>query len=65
MADRKLKVYSSYRSNDKKAVPEIRLIGQWIEASGFEIGTPVKVTVREELLIIEPLKDQVHGDSRD
>jgi hypothetical protein len=52
MADRKLKVYSSYRSNDKKAVPEIRLIGQWIEALGFEIGAPVKVTVREQLLIL-------------
>ncbi|MGJ5676865.1 MAG: SymE family type I addiction module toxin [Nostochopsis sp.] len=62
MVERKLKVYSSYRSNDKKAVPEIRLIGQWIEALGFEIGAPVKVTVREQLLIIEPLKDQADGN---
>ena len=61
---RKLKVYGSFRSSDRKAVPEIRLIGQWIEALGFEIGTPVKVTVREQLLIIEPLKDQADGNNR-
>lgn len=63
MIPRKLKIYSSYRSKDKRAVPEIRLIGQWIEALGFEIGSPVKITVREQLLIIEPLKDGDHGDS--
>lgn len=57
MTSRKLKVYSSFRSGDKKAVPEIRLIGQWIEALGFEIGTPVKITTREQLLIIEPLEE--------
>lgn len=63
MTPRKLKVYSSYRSRDKKAVPEIRLIGQWIEALGFEIGEPVKITVRKQLLIIEPLNSEAHGNS--
>lgn len=63
MTPRKLKVYSSYRSNDKKAVPEIRLIGQWIEALGFEIGDPVKITVGKQLLIIEPLKTEADGNS--
>jgi hypothetical protein len=62
MAPRTLKVYSSFRSSDKKAVPEIRLIGQWIEALGFEIGTPVKITTREQLLIIEPLAGQAREE---
>ncbi len=62
MTSRKLKVYSSYRSGDKKAVPEIRLVGQWIEALGFEIGTPVKITTREQLLIIEPLAGQAREE---
>jgi toxic protein SymE len=62
MAPRKLKIYSSFRSKDKKAVPEIRLIGQWIKALGFEIGEPVKVTVSKRQLIIEPLNGEADGD---
>jgi hypothetical protein len=55
MADRKLKVYHSYRSNDKKAVPELRLIGQWLEASGFKIGEQVQVTIKNQEIIIKPI----------
>ena len=65
MTPRKLKIYGRYRSKDKRAVPEIRLIGQWIEAIGFEIGDAVKVTVQEQQLVIEHLKSEAHGDSRD
>ena len=55
MADRKLKVYHSYRSSDKKAVPEVRLIGQWLERSGFRIGEQVQVTIKDQQIIIKPL----------
>jgi hypothetical protein len=57
MTDRKLKVYHSYRSNDKKAVPELRLIGQWLEQSGFKIGEQVQVTIKDQELTIKLLQD--------
>lgn len=60
MADRKLKVYHSFRSNDKKAVPELRLIGQWLEYSGFKIGAQVEITVRAQEIIIKPLHNGDH-----
>ena len=55
MADRKLKVYHSFRSSDKKAVPELRLIGQWLEQSGFKIGEQVQITIKEQEITIKPL----------
>jgi hypothetical protein len=55
MTDRKLKVYHSFRSRDKKAVPEVRLIGQWLEQSGFKIGEQVQITIRDQEVIIKPL----------
>ena len=59
---RKLKVYGRYRSGDKKAVPEIRLIGQWIGALGFAVVTPVQITVKGHSLIIEAVKQ--NGDEQ-
>lgn len=50
---RRIKVYSKYRSD--KVVPELRLIGRWLEASGFKIGDTVKITVKDQELIIKPL----------
>jgi len=54
---RRLKVYSKHRSD--KEVPELRLIGRWLEASGFKIGDRVKITVKNQELIIKPI---AHGD---
>ncbi len=54
MADRKLKIYHSFRSSDKKAVPEVRLIGQWLEQSGFRIGEQVHITIKDQEIIIKP-----------
>lgn len=48
MTPRKLKVYHSFRSSDKKAVPEVRLIGQWLEQSGFKIGEQVQITIKDQ-----------------
>lgn len=55
MASRKLKVYNSYRSGDKKAVPEVRLIGKWLERSGFQIGKHVYIIINDQEIIIKPL----------
>ena len=52
--DRKLKVYSSYRTG--KEVPELRLRGLWLEKLGFHIGDYIRITTHEKLLIIEPEK---------
>lgn len=54
MVDRKLKVYNSYRSSDKKAVPELRLIGHWLEQSGFKIGEQMQVIIKDQEIIIKP-----------
>jgi hypothetical protein len=55
MADRRLKVYHSFRSSDKKAVPEVRLIGQWLEQSGFKIGEQVQIAIKDQEIIIKPV----------
>jgi toxic protein SymE len=52
--DRKLKVYSSYKAG--RQVPELRLRGLWLENLGFHIGDCIRITTREKLLIIEPVK---------
>ena len=38
------------------AVPFIRLCGKWLEEAGFSIEDKVNVTVRDNLLMIEPAK---------
>ena len=55
MAARKLKVYHSFRRSDKKPVPEVRLMGQWLEQSGFKIGKQVQVTIKDQEIIIKPI----------
>ena len=55
MADRKLKVYQKYRSGDKHAVPELRLIGRWLERSGFKIGEQVQIIIKDQEIIIKPI----------
>jgi toxic protein SymE len=41
----------------EKIVPELKISGVWLEEIGFKAGDMVNITVREELLIIQPLKD--------
>lgn len=62
MADRKLKVYYSYRSCDKKPVPEVRLIGQWLEQSGFKIGEQIQVTIKAQEIVIKPAYAEASAD---
>ena len=58
MAARKLKIYHSFRSGDKHAVPEVRLIGQWLERSGFKIGEEIQVIVKDQEILIRPLTEK-------
>lgn len=51
---RSLKIHSYHRDN--KQVPELRLIGVWMEQLGFNIGECVQITTRDRLLIIEPVQ---------
>jgi hypothetical protein len=60
MAARKLKVYYSYRSRaGRQPVPEVRLTGQWLEKSGFQIGDRVELTVKEGEIVIRREQDQM------
>jgi len=62
MADRKLKVYSKYRSRSlvssrsAQIVPELRLCGVWLERSGFKVGEQVQVTIKDQEIIIKPMQ---------
>lgn len=37
-------------------VPLIRLCGKWLKDAGFAVNDKVKVTVKDNLLILEPMK---------
>ena len=52
---RKLTV--SYLSNSNSVnVPFIRLCGKWLKDAGFSIDDKIKVTVKDNLLVLEPVK---------
>ncbi len=60
MSERKtktLKIHALYQGDNK--VPHIHLAGQWLAKLGFTIHDHVSVTIREGLLIIEPLETAV------
>ena len=54
---RVLKVYKRFqnRSWHNKTVPEITLKGEWLRASGFEIGDHIKIDVKDGELNIQTL----------
>lgn len=58
---RSLKIHSYHRDN--KQVPELRLIGVWMEQLGFNIGERVQITTRDRLLIIEPLEEEAKEEA--
>ncbi len=37
-------------------LPEIKLHGQWLRRSGFEVGQPINVAYRRNKLIITPAR---------
>jgi hypothetical protein len=48
------KRHSPRQTQRPKAVPFLRLSGQWLEAAGFEIGSKVRVVVKADRLVVEP-----------
>ena len=47
----------SYLSNSNSLnVPFIRLCGKWLKDAGFSIDDKIKVTVKDNLLVLEPVK---------
>ena len=44
-----------YGKQTEKA-PMLRISGNWLKEYGFNAGDIVNITVREELLIIQPIK---------
>ena len=61
-SNRQLKVYQQHRSlsSGTRIVPELRLTGVWIEQLGFKIGETVNITMRDRLLIIEPVEGETN-----
>jgi hypothetical protein len=41
----------------EKIVPELKISGVWLAEIGFKAGDTVNITIREELLIIQPIKN--------
>ena len=55
-----LKVYQKFQRRrwDHKAVPEIRLEGDWLKDLGFEIGDAIEVRQEKEQLTIKLISDR-------
>ena len=52
---RNLKVYYAYQSGDFHK-PFISLSGKWLEDAGFTVGDKICVTVKDNQLVIDPVK---------
>ena len=52
---RHLTVSYLYNSNSVN-VPFIRLCGKWLKSAGFSVADKVKVTVKDNLLVLELVK---------
>jgi hypothetical protein len=39
-----------------ETVPMLRISGKWLRACGFKAGEHVNIIIREELLIVQPIK---------
>ncbi len=52
---RKLKIHTRYRAKKygHTTIPEIRLVGRWLQKLGFEHGQTIKVTPSMHCLVIE------------
>ncbi len=48
----------SYKN--KIEIPEIRMNGLWLAEQGFYPNKKIKVTIRKEVLVIQPLEENVY-----
>lgn len=53
---RTLRVGAMYRPATHRAVPHLRLTGDWLRAAGFPAGAPVDVAIADGTLTIKPLR---------
>ena len=53
--EKQVRLQPSPQSADN--VPMLRISGKWLKEYGFNAGDLVSITVREELLIIQPVKN--------
>jgi len=53
---RKLTIASKHKGYPNRPVPELRLSGKWFKELGFAPGDKVSITVREGLILIQPLE---------
>ncbi len=44
-----------------KPMPYLRLLGRWLEAAGFPVGSEVRVQVAPQRLILEVIEDEPPG----
>lgn len=56
-ATKQVKLQPKHRvlTYSRKIVPWLSVSGVWLEELGFKIGDTVNITIREKLLIIEPV----------
>lgn len=56
---RQIKIYPKHknRTNGSIVVPEIRLVGKWIEGiAGLRVGQYIEITCEENFILIEGIK---------
>ncbi len=41
-----------------KIAPQLRISGIWLKENGFKVNEIIEILVREDLLIIQPLKSE-------
>jgi len=46
----------SYLHQLNGSVPFIRLCGKWLKDAGFSVDDKINVTVKDNLLVLEPVK---------
>jgi hypothetical protein len=64
---RRITLHSRYQERAygaEKEVPWLNVSGLWLEKLGFKAGDKVEITMREKLLIIQPI-EQVAEDQED
>ena len=62
---RQLKITELTQSGRSGEVPQLRINGKWLEVLGFKIGETVKITTREQLLIIEPIQEKAYYEQQE
>ena len=46
------------KRKDDKVAPQLRISGSYLEENGFKIDEIVEILIREDLLIIQPVKNE-------